>query len=129
MEVKLETKCPKCEHVFLTSYEEKESKLSEAELAEAVKLHEEHAKLGEEVASLKEEVARLSSDEYALASLRDWVRKLPRDDFYKLGVELGYLEGPEATAEEVAKVEEEKQGETVTLASLIIQSIAKKIPA
>ena len=80
----------------------------EGKLVETAKLREDCAKLGEENASLKETVAELSSDDYALASLRDWVRKLSQDDFYRVGAELGYLEKPEATVEDVAKVEEGK---------------------
>ena len=117
-EIKLETKCPKCEHVFLTTCEESVSP-SEAELADAVgqlanantnladtaKMLEERAS---EVVSLKEEIERLESEEHAQEIITHWLNQDFEGVDPVVKVELGRKLGLTKMFEEAELVEEKE---------------------
>ena len=107
-EIKLETKCPKCEHIFLTTFEESESGLPEA------KLQEDYAKLDEENKSLKGQVAHFESEEHAKEVIAHFLNNLDSadpDEKVELGVKLGldkmFKEGEAVTEGRMAESEEE----------------------
>ena len=112
-EIKLETKCPKCEHVFLTTYEESEPAPPEAKFAE------ETANLEEEVASLKEDVARLESEEHSQEVIAHWLSQDFEDADpavkanlgIKLGLDKMFREAGVDEAKEPALVAEVKESE------------------
>ena len=104
-EIKLETKCPKCEHVFLTTFEESEPTPSDPE--NVAKLQEDHDKLEVEVANLQEEVARLESEEHGQEVIRHFLNNLDSADPVAkadLAIKLGLVKMVEE-----AEVAEEKE--------------------
>jgi len=110
MEAKLETKCPKCEHVFLTTYEVSSPTSSEAQLSEVKdNLADAETNLkdaGDQLAYLKEEVERLQSQDYRTEIVKDFLNQDFEDADPVVKAELGRKLGLTKMFEEAELVEE-----------------------
>jgi len=111
-EIKLETKCPKCEHVFLTTYEEDGSTPPQAELAETKdKLADAETNLADAAKMLEEksqEIAHLESEEHSQEVIAHWLSQDFEDADPAVKAELGRKLGLTKMFEE-AEVAEEKE--------------------
>lgn len=109
MQKELETKCPKCQHEFVSVVELEEPEL----IIDDAKLAEIEVPLQEKITELEEQVANLQSPE----AKAKWVEEfLTPDRFVETALRLGYKleEAPEAEVEEDEEETEVKETETET---------------
>jgi len=117
------TVCPKCQQKYLSEVEIEQADpvaVTEAKMAEDVgaKFSEEKAHLKEEIASLKEQIAELESPEHEDEVIRGWASLLDAPAFVRLAELRGFpFPWPEASAEEVARVEEETEEKVAVAAT------------
>lgn len=128
----LKTQCPKCGQKFISEVDLPEPEPKVVKEVDEARLAEETAKVTSrdaEIAQLREQAVALNSREHNRDTIRAWAGQLTRDEYYQLGNALGHFDAREASAAEVAEVEEDKKAQLAEEKTAPLVEVKKAEPA